>query len=63
MIVLALIVWASWIAYTTRIIPDVPLYWLYLVLGLYGINKVMEGAKAIIPALKGVTNGPDQPAQ
>ena len=62
LIILALVAWASWIVVCTKVIPDVPCYWLYLVLGLYGINKVVEGAKIVIPNLKGVPGGSDQPA-
>lgn len=56
-IILALIVWASWIAWHTRAIPDVPEYWLYLVLGLYGINKGVDGAKALATAIVSMKGG------
>jgi|GEM_PF-5517850 len=61
LIVMALIVWASVIVLAQKAIPDIPYYWLVLVLGLYGINKVMEGAKIIAPLVKGDGNGSDQP--
>lgn len=63
LIILALIIWASIITWTTRTIPDVPIYWLYLVLGLYGINKGIDGIKAFSGAIKGENNVPAQPAQ
>lgn len=60
LIIVALIVWASWITMQTKSIPDVPLYWLYLVLGLYGIGKTVDGLKAAAIAIKGAGNA-DQP--
>ena len=55
-IILALILWASWIVVSGKVIPDVPFYWLTLILGLYGINKGIDGAKAITATIKGATN-------
>lgn len=56
LIILALIAWATWIVWIApaaqKTIPDVPYYWVMLVVALYGINKVAEAAKIIIPAMK-----------
>lgn len=49
LIITALIAWATWIVYLTRAIPDVPTYWLYLVLGLYGLNKGFETMRFVAP--------------
>lgn len=58
LIIFALLAWSSWIVYGARVIPDIPAYWLALVLGLYGINKVVEAAKIVIPAVKGAADAP-----
>lgn len=63
LIILALIIWASWITWQSKVIPDIPYYWLVLVLGLYGINKTMEAAKIITATVKGEAQNADQPAQ
>jgi hypothetical protein len=69
LIILALIAWATLIILripvgTSVIIPDVPEYWMLLVVALYGINKSLEAAKVILPAIKGkeVQVESDQPA-
>ena len=46
-IVLALIFWATILVVMTKSIHDIPIGWLYLVLGLYGINKIADGATSI----------------
>jgi len=66
-IILALIIWASILVLTTKAIHDVPACWLALVLGLYGINKIADGATAIAATIKNPlgTNGQanvEQPA-
>lgn len=60
LIILALIIWASWITLQTKVIPDVPAYWLYLVTGLYGIGKAVDGIRGTLTAIKGAANA-DQP--
>lgn len=55
-IVLALILWATILVLTTRMIHDIPICWLALVLGLYGINKVADGATSISAIVKGKTD-------
>lgn len=57
LIILALIIWASLIVMATKSIPDVPLYWLYLVLGLYGINKGIDGVKSFATAITAAKGG------
>lgn len=57
-IILALIVWASWIVAANRSIPDVPEYWLFLVLGLYGINKGVDGLKTLAAAIAATKGRP-----
>jgi len=57
-IILALILWASWIVAASRAIPDVPEYWLLLVLGLYGINKGADSLKALATAIATVKGRP-----
>lgn len=52
-IVLALILWATILVLTTDRIHDIPVCWLALVLGLYGINKVADGATSIAAIVKG----------
>jgi len=57
-IILALIAWASWIVMASKAIPDVPDYWLFLVLGLYGINKGVDGLKSLATAIAAAKGRP-----
>lgn len=64
-IIIALIVWASILTLTTKAIHDIPICWLALVLGLYGINKVADGATSIAAIVKGKADvqPPEKPAE
>jgi len=57
-IILALIAWASWIVLASKAIPDIPEYWLFLVLGLYGINKCADGFKSLATAIAAAKGRP-----
>jgi hypothetical protein len=63
-VIVALIVWASVLTVTTETIHDIPVCWLALVLGLYGINKVADGATSIAAIVKGKPDvqPPEKPA-
>ena len=47
-IVLAYIIWASYIVYTAKQIPDLPPWLAVTVMGLYGINRFAQSIKQLI---------------
>ena len=57
LIILALISWASVIVYHNNVIPDIPYFWGGMVLGLYGINKSIEGIQKCLEIWRDIQNG------
>ncbi|RQW89945.1 MAG: hypothetical protein EHM79_02240 [Geobacter sp.] len=43
LVLLVNLIYAAWIVYSTRTLPDLQTGWLTLILSLYGINKIATG--------------------